>query len=521
MTVPDNIPTLRWRTIALIVVASAFVLRSAQFGNPINGLDEQFYLLVGDRMLHGALPYVDLWDRKPFGLFVLFAGVRLLGGNGVVQAQILATLFAAAAAFTVSAIAARSTGRVPALLAGLFYLAMLQALWGGTTQTPVFYNLPIVLAAWLVLRTSPTLNPQGDLTRACGAMLLAGLAIQIKTNAVFEGGLLGVWLIVRMARAGSPMRAIFLRVMLFAGLGLAPTLAAAGLYASLGHLPDWWFANVQSLFLKRGTLGPAAMQRLFETLGLLGPLVVVTVLALTRWTRGFREWPADATLIAPWTAIALIDCFALGGFWPHYALPLVLAASVASTHAFSAPRWGKIAFGVLIFWPTVDGVILDRITAADERRIAAATLSYIPSHAATSCLFIYEGPVAYYQLSHACLVTKFAFPDHLRSSAEAGALGVDSSLALRAALARRPGTILTLDHSLWTERNRANDAIMAATLARDYHPVARLAHRHYSTGREWLVVWRLNRTDHSVLVRQISSLPPYPSQPTMNHAGNQ
>src|SRR3546814_2283430 len=40
----------------------------------------------------GATPYVDIWDRKPVGLFLLYSGIRLLGGDGIVQYQIVALL---------------------------------------------------------------------------------------------------------------------------------------------------------------------------------------------------------------------------------------------------------------------------------------------------------------------------------------------------------------------------------------------------------------------------------------------
>ena len=76
------------------------------FGNPVIHVDEQYYLLVGDRMLHGALPYVDIWDRKPLGLFLIFAAIRLLAGDGIMQYQIVATLFAAATALLIARIGA-------------------------------------------------------------------------------------------------------------------------------------------------------------------------------------------------------------------------------------------------------------------------------------------------------------------------------------------------------------------------------------------------------------------------------
>src|SRR3712207_3445789 len=91
----------------LLLLGAALLFRAAFFGNPVIEGDEQFYLLVGDRMRHGLLPYVDIWDRKPVGLFLIYAAVRLLGGEGIWQYQAVAALFAAATAFLVSRIAAR------------------------------------------------------------------------------------------------------------------------------------------------------------------------------------------------------------------------------------------------------------------------------------------------------------------------------------------------------------------------------------------------------------------------------
>ena len=62
-------------------------------------------------MLHGLLPYVDVWDRKPVGLVLVYAAIRLLGGEGIWQYQLAATLFAGATAFVVSRIAARFAPR--------------------------------------------------------------------------------------------------------------------------------------------------------------------------------------------------------------------------------------------------------------------------------------------------------------------------------------------------------------------------------------------------------------------------
>ena len=131
----------------------AIVVRARDFGNPIVHVDEQYYLLVGDRMLHGALPYVDIWDRKPVGLFAIFAAIRLLPGHGILAYQLVATFFAAATAWLIAS-GGRRLGASPlgALIAGLAYVLWLSFLSGRGGQSPVFYNLFVAGAAALTLR---------------------------------------------------------------------------------------------------------------------------------------------------------------------------------------------------------------------------------------------------------------------------------------------------------------------------------------------------------------------------------
>lgn len=150
-------PRAAWMALGALACA-AVLLRFGLFGDPIAGLDEQFYLLVGDRMWHGELPYLDIWDRKPAGLFVLFAAIRLLPGNGVLAAQLVATAFAAATALLIAIFARKRVGWVPATMAGIFYLAALNTLWGDTTQTPVFYDLFVMAAACLTVRAAGTMD---------------------------------------------------------------------------------------------------------------------------------------------------------------------------------------------------------------------------------------------------------------------------------------------------------------------------------------------------------------------------
>src|SRR3546814_20009670 len=77
-------------------------------------------------------------------------------------------------------------------------------------------------------------------------MLLCGIAIQIKTTAAFPGAFLGMTLIFMAHRAGWPYARILGAALLWAFIGLLPTIGAGVWYAVPGHLDAFLFANFWS-----------------------------------------------------------------------------------------------------------------------------------------------------------------------------------------------------------------------------------------------------------------------------------
>ena len=64
-----------WAVFVILLVAVA--TRSATFGNPLVDMDDQFYWLVGRSWWDGHWPIVDIWDRKPVGLFLIYGAIWL------------------------------------------------------------------------------------------------------------------------------------------------------------------------------------------------------------------------------------------------------------------------------------------------------------------------------------------------------------------------------------------------------------------------------------------------------------
>ncbi len=258
--------------VLLLLALVALAVRARTFGNPVIGFDEQFYLLVGDRMLHGAWPYVDIFDRKPIGLFLLYAGARLFGGDGFLAYKLVATGFAVATAFGIQRVARRFAGTGAAVVAAILYILWLN-LMEGRGAIPVFYNALMLVAASAVLRV---VERQGRLF-PCGAVAMAavGVALQIKYSVLPEGFVFGCILLWQGWRARVPVGRLAGMALVWIALALLPTMAAFGVYAAAGHGQAWVFANFASVGGQAARPLADELEGLATCLGILSPLLLV------------------------------------------------------------------------------------------------------------------------------------------------------------------------------------------------------------------------------------------------------
>ena len=90
-----------WAVFAVLVVATVLT-RMSEVNNPLTHVDDQFYLLTGSALLHGELPYVDIWDRKPIGLFLIYAAIAALKGDSVINYHLIGAAFALATAWVIA-----------------------------------------------------------------------------------------------------------------------------------------------------------------------------------------------------------------------------------------------------------------------------------------------------------------------------------------------------------------------------------------------------------------------------------
>ncbi|NIJ06438.1 hypothetical protein FHS31_000020 [Sphingomonas vulcanisoli] len=445
------------------MLAAALLLRMTQLGNPAIEVDEQFYLLVGDRLLHGQLLYLDIWDRKSPGVFAIYAAIRLLGGVGIVQYQLVATAVAAATAWVVSRIVRNIAGEWPAIVAGLSYLLWIGTVGGDGGQAPVFYNLPMAGGAALVLRALRAEDAQRFNGQAIGAMALVGLAIQIKYTAAIEGlffGLVLTW----QAHKRNPRAATVMLVLTCAFAAILPTMIAFSVFAYLGAAHEFWFANFQSIGLRDTTPGgPNRLMVDFQLSLVLGACCAASWWQLRKESDPqIRQW---RLFLLGWLVAAVLGFLCVGAFFYHYLLPVYLPLSIGGAPIFRRQPIGT-ALATLALWSpfSASGWPNDK-DRVEAQAMTTSLAALVPSQVDRGCMQMFDGPPILYHLTHACFASRWAFPTHLMSAVEAPAIGVDPTAEMRRLIAARP---LVLVAPLVMESNSAAVAILRAGIARSY-----------------------------------------------------
>ena len=451
----------------LVLAALTLVTRVWIFGNPVIGIDEQFYLLAGERMLHGALPYVDIWDRKPIGLFLIYALANRSFADPVIGYQLLSAVSVALTSWFLFAIARRFAGYAASLAAAAAYPAWLLVFAGVGGQSPTYYNLPMIAGAALLLTIMARQDDRRLTTTGCGIMVLCGIALQIKYSAVFDGIFFGLTLLWAGWRRGWPLARLAATGLVWIACALAPTLAAWAAYLAMGHGDAFIQANFRSIFGDVNSLG-LSLLRLFGLNVGLSPFWICAWLA---WRRRERGNAAMAWLFA-WSAASFAGFLVFGVYYDHYVLPLLLPLCLVAALAFDRIAAQRLAMTLIIGLGLAGGfgrAIIDRHTYGNKQEATQLAAAIRPL-LGNGCLYVNEELPILYWLTHSCLPTRFAFPEHLVLYRYENALGVNQLGELRRILAQRPAVVVK-STAPDDDTRPASRALLEAELARNYSAV--------------------------------------------------
>lgn len=428
----------RWRQFAVLLVLG-LLLRCSTFGDTNLHVDETFYFLVGQEMHHGAIPYVDIWDRKPVGLFLIYWAIAGIS-TSVVAYQVAAWLFASCTAMVINLIARRWAGTQGGLLAGASYLFMLGPQEGYGGQSPVFYNLLIASAALLVLGARPQLMRGQAGWRVFLAMALAGLALTVKQTTLFEAVFFGLVVAWYLLRSGAPALRSAAIILTCAALGALPTVLTATTYWWIGHWPEFWQAMVTSNLAKAKPdlliMASGALRMCLRTY----PYLALTWLGLCITDRNALDKP-DLSILSAWTIAAMIGVLAVPNFYTHYALPLLVPLAITSSVILGRRDVGLFLGALLAVFTMVLYSPFDRA----ERRMSIDSMEKmakaIKLHDSGGGLLVFDAPPYLYALADKRPLTPLAFPHHLNHLIERNVSQIDTLQEVRRILHGEPSVV--------------------------------------------------------------------------------
>jgi hypothetical protein len=458
-----------WLTF-LQYAAITLAFRLLLFGNPLVHVDEEFYLLVADRWNQGLLPFVDVWDRKPVGLFLLYRMFLLIPGDPVRIYQLFGVAATAATALVVQRLAREIARPSSAWLAGIVYIFAMPAFSCAFGQAPVFYNLLMALAAFLLVEVWKRPEAPHLIQRGLVIMLLVGVALQIKYSVLFEGIAFGLMLLARGWADVWSWRRLALAAFAWAGAALAPTVMAWAWFAAIGHGNDFLQANFISI-LQRLPDGDASWFRLFTQLIALTPYWLAVLVAPRVMSMPRPRHPVVPAVLRAWAVAAVIGYLVFGTWYDHYVAPLLIPLSVLAAPVLArsvpAERW----FGrFLLVASCVGGLTVMAIQFKNHGTAGEFDdmTQMIRGEMHGGCFYQFDGEPALYRSVDACIPTRYAFSTHLNTWTEAPAIGVDTGREVARIMMTHPDVVLIGEWKAVYLPNHITRAVVHDFLARDY-----------------------------------------------------
>ncbi|QCE35067.1 hypothetical protein FAI40_06805 [Acetobacteraceae bacterium] len=460
----------------LLLLLWAFSFRYLSFGDPLLHDDTNWYLYVGGQMLHGHFPYVDIWDRKPFGHFLLYAPFTFFGAYRYWVFYITITLIAWLSSCLIYKIGRELTTKLGAFVGALFYCPLFNQYDGYAGREAIFFNLIILIAFGLVLLRFERLQTNYTLLKktAFEAMILFGICIEIKPTVVVDGIFLGCFFLYLCWQHQKSLTDILSNGVLWISLALFPTTLIALIYALEGYWQEWYFANVISCFKQQKAYCIHAYYNwLFVFLTAFISFALAWIQAyLTKDTKRQKL----LSFIALWGLFsALFVTFEAAE--RRFVLAFLPILALMCAAVWQVKFLGRIPLCVVLLYVAYRGehVIQWRASSPEKIAIYETQKRLILNH--PGCLFIYNGAEIQDITPETanCHLTRYPHPNHLGQPLEQGALGLkDENAEIAAILAKKPTWIsvgyplLKLNKNI-PENLRLQYQMVLAELQQHYH----------------------------------------------------
>jgi len=342
--------------------------------------DESVYATIARGLLHGQVPYQDLFDNKPPLVFGWYALAFAVFGEDDVAPRLVAAVLLSLTTLTLFAEARLLfSSRVAYLAAAAFSLSTGLPFVALHANTEAYMLLPMVMS--LLAFTIGMRSGRMWWFLAAGA--LGALSVMTKQVAVWNLAALALTAVVWGWRSRNPLigRAAPL-LFLAAGTAGAVALVVSPFFAA-GALGDMAYANLSynGLYIAAVTLGDRIVnlaQGSAFVFAIAAPLLAASGVGLLKLL--LRRKRALDYLLVAWAVASIAGVAMAGRFYPHYFLQAIPAAAVlAALLAFEylpgpgsrrVPRRALFGVAMLTVLALVTNSALYLAPSRSEQRVA-------------------------------------------------------------------------------------------------------------------------------------------------------
>ena len=318
------------------------ICSKSSFLYPLNDwVDVNCFFTVGRGILHGLMPYRDLYEQKGPLTYLLFAGAAMISENSYVGVYTLECLCYAGFVYVSGKIGetlAEKRGAYWPTAALTALLVPLSPAFSHGSSAEEFFLPVFALGLWLVLRAMredrPLTGREGLILGLCSA---AALWTKYTFCGLFAGmGLVAlIWMIARGWGKKLPRLALW-----FLGGALGLSAVLAGWFAARGAAGDLWqayFVNNLTAYgqnIKGGHYDPPLENLLNNLTWFIPGALGLGWLMLNARKRG---WEAAAAGLG---AVGLfVFTYASGRRYPYYALVMAVFAPIGLAAVCRGAAW--------------------------------------------------------------------------------------------------------------------------------------------------------------------------------------
>jgi hypothetical protein len=207
----------------------AIFVRMPFFFQSVIDWDESTFILMGQSILDGNLPYVELWDNKPPLAFVPFAVFIWLFGDSIVGVRIAGAICLSVAAFLTHLIAGHLWGRLAGFLSGAMTIVFVSlAPLGQATMSEILALVPLMGALAITVRYG--MAPK----KLFFVGFLISIAALVRLNLAYLAVVMGLFILFKQLL--SEKRLPVGKLALYVVGGLVPIALVCLPYVLGGHL---------------------------------------------------------------------------------------------------------------------------------------------------------------------------------------------------------------------------------------------------------------------------------------------